>query len=45
MGSTGLEFGLCYKLNVPAASDMKLVPVYRYAGEKVDEAIALTISK
>lgn len=45
MGSTGLEFGLCYKLNVPAASDMKLVPVYRYAGEKVDEAIALTIAK
>ena len=45
MGSTGLEFGLCYKLNAPATSDMKLVPVYRYAGEKVDEAIALTISE
>lgn len=45
MGSTGLEFGVCYKLDAPAASDMKLVPVYAYAGEKLDEAIVLTVAE
>lgn len=35
-----VAFGICYKLN-DLSADMKLVPVYRYAGEKMDEAIML----
>jgi len=37
-------FTLCYKLDALTA-DMKLVPKYRYAGEKPDEAIVLTVAK
>lgn len=35
-----VAFGICYKLD-SLSTDMKLVPVYRYAGEKMDEAITL----
>lgn len=35
-----VAFGICYKLD-GASTDLKLVPVYRYAGEKLDEAITL----
>lgn len=36
-----VAFSVCYKLDGNAA-DIKLVPVYRYAGEKLEEAIALS---
>ena len=39
-----IRFTLCYKLDRMTA-DMRLVPKYRYAGEKVDEAIVLTVAK
>lgn len=39
-----VAFGICYKLDALSA-DMKLVPEYRYAGEKVEEAIPLTVAK
>ena len=35
-----VAFGVCWKLDC-VSTDMKLVPVYRYAGEKMDEAILL----
>ncbi len=35
-----VAFGICYKLSA-VQQDMKLVPVYRYAGEKTEEAITL----
>ncbi len=35
-----VAFGICYKLDA-LEGDMKLVPVYAYAGEKPEEAIAL----
>ena len=37
-----VAFGICYKLDALNA-DLKLVPVYRYAGEKPEEAIALQV--
>lgn len=40
-GKEPLTFGICYKLD-KVMNDMKLVPEYRYAGEKVEEAIVLT---
>ena len=39
-----VAFGICYKLDALSA-DMKLVPVYRYVGEKAEEAIGLTVAK
>ena len=43
-GKEPLTFGICYKLDA-LSEDMKLVPEYRYAGEKLDEAIVLTAAK
>lgn len=43
-GKEPLTFGICYKLDA-LSEDMKLVPEYRYAGEKVEEAILLTAAK
>lgn len=43
-GKDPLTFGICYKLDALSA-DMKLVPEYRYAGEKVEEAISLAVAK
>ena len=37
-----VAFGICYKLDA-LSTDMKLVPVYRYAGEKAEEAIVLQV--
>lgn len=39
-----VRFTLCYKLDNLTAN-MKLVPKYRYAGEKVEEAIVLTAAE
>ena len=39
-----LRFTICYKLDSLTA-DMKLVPIYCYAGNKVEEAIPLTAAK
>ena len=36
-----VAFGVCYKLDSTGA-EIKLAPVYRYAGEVLDEAIVLT---
>lgn len=36
-----VSFGICYKLDA-LEGEMKLAPVYAYAGEKLDEAITLT---
>lgn len=36
-----VAFGVCYKLDSTGA-EIKLAPVYRYAGEKLDEAIVLS---
>ena len=36
-----VAFGVCYQLDSTGA-EIKLVPVYRYAGERLDEAIVLT---
>lgn len=41
MGSETLDFGICYKLDSSSA-ELALVPVYRYSGEHMDEAILLT---
>lgn len=43
-GKEPLTFGICYKLDA-LSEDMKLVPEYRYAGEKVEEAIPLTAAE
>ncbi len=43
-GREPLTFGICYKLDA-LSEDMKLVPEYRYAGEKTEEAIVLTVAK
>lgn len=43
-GKEPLTFGICYKLD-KVTNNMKLVPEYRYAGEKPDEAIILTVAK
>ena len=41
-GTDPLIFGICYKLDA-LTEDMMLVPVYAYAGEKLDEAIVLQV--
>ena len=43
-GKEPLTFGICCKLDA-LSENMKLVPEYRYAGEKVEEAIPLTAAK
>ena len=43
-GKEPLTFGICYKLDA-LSKDMKLVPEYRYAGVKPEEAIILTVAK
>ena len=43
-GKEPLTFGICYKLDA-LSKDMKLVPEYRYAGVKPEEAIILIVAK
>ena len=44
LGDGKLSCGVCYKLD-SVIEEMKLVPVYFKAGEKLDEAIVLTVAK
>ena len=44
LGDGKVRFSICYKLDGLTAN-MKLVPVYCYAGDKVEEAIPLTMVK
>lgn len=44
LGDGKISCGICYKLD-DLLQEVKLVPVYAYAGEKLEEAIILTVAK
>lgn len=44
MGGDPLTYDVCYRIS-GEAKELKLVPVYRHAGAKPEEAIVLPLTK